>query len=199
MKRNTVMIFVLIGVVAVVCLVAAAFVVLNMSHRMGGMYGPGMMNGYDAQRTPGGLVAEAPEATPLPKAVESTPAAQAPSQPESAPAAQATALPENTAMEKAGNLTVLLAISPYPPVRSKASGFDVTLLDENGQAVSDASVSLDLTMPSMYMPPNKFAAKYTENGVYHGSGRFTMGGLWRIEVIVQRGSEKVSAFFNIDL
>jgi hypothetical protein len=108
-------------------------------------------------------------------------------------------LPENTATQKAGNLNITLALSPYPPISFQQGNFEVTLVDENGQAIADATVVLDLTMPAMPMPSNKVEAKYTDNGLYQGKGRFTMGGLWRIEVIVQRGGEKKSAFFDLEL
>jgi hypothetical protein len=194
MKRNTIIVFAFIGIVAVVCLAAVAFIMVTRMSHMGRSFGPGMMNGYsEAGQAPGGFVVDTPASTPLTQPTQGIQAPQSAQSPEN------TALPENTMMEKAGNLTVLLAISPYPPVRTKSSGFDVTLKDENGNAISDAVVSFDLTMPDMPMPPNKFVAKYTDNGLYHGAGRFTMGGLWRIEVIIQRGTEKVSAFFNVNL
>jgi hypothetical protein len=108
-------------------------------------------------------------------------------------------LPENTATQKVGNLSVSLALSPYPPVGFQQASYDVTLKDENGQSISDASVTLDLTMPAMPMPSNQVEAKYTNNGLYQGTGRFTMRGLWLIVVIIQRGGEKTTAYFDVEL
>jgi len=75
----------------------------------------------------------------------------------------------------------------------------VTLADDKGQPVTDAKVSLDLTMPAMWMPPSKPDAQHVGNGKYHASAFYTMRGLWRIEVIITRGSEKQSAFFDVGL
>jgi len=126
-------------------------------------------------------VAVSPEGTPLPAATDSA------------------ATPQNVARQTVGNLKVSLALSPYPPAGFQTSNFEVTLTDENNQAVTDATVNLNLTMPGMYMPPNALAAQHAGNGVYRGSGRFTMRGVWRIEISLQRGDKKVSAFFDVNL
>ncbi len=136
----------------------------------GGMMGSG--------QTPGGLVAVSPDGKALP--VDST-----------------NKLPENTAAQKVGNLNVSLALSPYPPAGFSKSDFDVTLTDDKGQPVADAKVSLDLTMPAMWMPTNTPAAQHVGNGRYHATGLFTMRGQWRIQVIVDRGGAKQSAFFDV--
>jgi hypothetical protein len=106
-------------------------------------------------------------------------------------------LPENTAVQKAGDLNVSIALNPYPPVGFQPGNFDITLIDGQGQAVTDAKINLDLSMPGMWMPSNQLAAQHVENGKYHVTGRFTMRGLWRIEVIIQRGAEKLSVFFDL--
>jgi hypothetical protein len=108
-------------------------------------------------------------------------------------------LPENTAAQKIGDLTITLALSPYPPVGFQNGSFDVTLTDGQGQAITDATITLDLTMPAMPMPQNTVVAQHTSDGLYHGTGRFTMRGLWRIEVIVERGGQKQSVFFDVNL
>jgi len=106
--------------------------------------------------------------------------------------------PANGAAQKAGGLTVALAMTPYPPLNRQAETFEVVLTDDKGQPVADASVTLDLTMPSMPMPSNKVQLQHAAEGRYQGVGRFTMRGWWRIEVIVQRaGGDKTSAFFDL--
>ncbi len=107
--------------------------------------------------------------------------------------------PENAATQKVGNLNITLALSPYPPAGFQQANYDVTLKDENGQAVTDASVMLDLTMPAMPMPSNQVEAKYSDSGLYQGTGRFTMRGLWRIVVVIQRGGETITAYFDVGL
>ncbi len=136
--------------------------------------GRGMMSG----QTPGGLVAVSPDGKALP--VDST-----------------NKLPDNTATQKVGNLNVALALSPYPPSGFSQSNFDVTLTDDKGQAVADAKITLNLTMPAMWMPTNTPTAQHIGNGRYHATGMFTMRGQWRIEVVVERGGAKQSAFFDV--
>jgi hypothetical protein len=140
-----------------------------------GMMGRGMKSSGHA---PGGLVAVARDG----KALAADPKSQ---------------LPENTAAQQVGDLNVALALSPYPPVSFQSANFDVTLTDATGQAITDAKILLDLTMPAMPMPPNKLEAQHAGNGRYHATGRFTMPDWWRIEVIIQRGNTRQSAFFDV--
>ena len=171
MKRKSKNKFNAIGLIVVCVLLVIAFLVVPRIQRMMGSGG----------QSAGGLTAVTAEGTPVPLPVDSA------------------KLPENTATQKVGKLNVTLALSPYPPAGFQKASFDITLKDENGQAVSDASVILDLTMPAMPMPDNQVEAKYTDNGLYQGTGRFTMRGLWRIVVIIQQGGEKTTAYFDVGL
>ena len=108
-------------------------------------------------------------------------------------------LPENTASQIIGNLNVSIALTPYPPVGWQEGGFDVTLTDTQGQKITDAKITLDLTMPAMPMPPNTLEGQHTGSGLYHSTGMFTMRGLWKIEVIIERGGKKQSVFFEVGL
>jgi uncharacterized iron-regulated membrane protein len=123
---------------------------------------------------------------------------------QTAPAAQPTAPSSgassaNAATQKAGNLNVTLALTPYPPISFQQTTFEIAITDEKGDAVSDAKVSLDLTMPSMWMPSNKPQAQSLGSGKYQAIGRFTMRGGWQIAVIVERGAEKQIAYFQLGL
>jgi hypothetical protein len=186
MKNKTTVLTAIVAMIAVVVLFVGAFIMYRrmsyarlaasgQSSASGPSFGPGMMNSGHA---PGGLVAVSPNGEQL----ASDPASE---------------LPENTAAQKVGNLNVTITLSPYPPVGFKESDFSVTLTDEQGQAITDAKVSLDLTMPGMWMPPNKLETQHTGNGLYPVTGRFTMRGLWQIEVIIERGGAKQSVFFDV--
>ena len=107
-------------------------------------------------------------------------------------------LPKNTAAQKSGGMIVTLALNPYPPTVGTGE-FDVTLTDVNRQAINDASISLNLTMPAMRMPPNRPEMEFVADGRYHAAAYYTMRGWWRIEVIITRGSEKQSVFFDVGL
>jgi hypothetical protein len=182
LKRKTIVILVFVGLFIIGSLVIIMGVVMPRLSHSGIRFGPGMMNGgATSGQAPGGLVSVSPEGTPIPASADSA------------------NLPKNTAIQKVGNLSVSLAISPYPPAGFQQSTFDVTLKDEKGQPISDATVAIDLTMPEMPMPSNKPVAQYTNNGLYQATGRFTMRGLWRIVVIIERNGEKNSAFFDVGL
>jgi hypothetical protein len=182
MQRNIRVIFAVLGLLVAGFLAFAAFVMVRRAS-VGAMHGPGfgmMGSGGAAATEPGGLVAVSADGKALPVDPNSK-------------------LPEGTAAQTVGKLNVSLALSPYPPVSFSKANFDVTLTDETGQPITDATVSLDLTMPAMPMPSNTPQLKHTANGLYTAEGRFTMRGLWRIEVIIQRGGEKQSAFFDVGL
>jgi hypothetical protein len=167
----------ILTVIIILALAGGVFIVGRMFMRMrasGGGFGPGNGNAS------GGLMAVSADNKPI--------AADPNSQ-----------LPANTAAQKAGNLNVSLALSPYPPVGFQEGGFDVTLTDAQGLPVTDAKIGLDLTMPAMPMPPNTLQAQHSGNGLYYVTGTFTMRGLWRIEVIIQRGGQKQSVFFDVGL
>ena len=108
-------------------------------------------------------------------------------------------LAQNTAAQKSGDMIVSLALNPYPPSAGNVTTFDVKLTDLNGKAIDDASISLDLTMPSMWMPPNQLTMGFVSDGKYSATGQFTMRGGWRIEVVTTRGGQTQSAFFDLGL
>ena len=108
-------------------------------------------------------------------------------------------LPNNAAAQRSGDLIVSLALNPYPPTVTQPANFDVTLTDVNGQAINDATISLNLTMPSMRMPPNQPNMEFVADGKYHATAYYTMRGWWRIEVIITRGGATQSVFFDVGL
>jgi hypothetical protein len=168
MARKGILIVIMLGIVLV--LAAGAFMLTRRRQHM--------MGGSQSQAS-GGLVAVSADGNQLPD-----------------PAA-AGELPENAAAQQAGDLLVTFAISPYPPTAYQQSTFEVTLADASGKPVDDATISLDLTMPEMPMPPNDMIMQSLSNGKYQSTGRFTMRGWWRIEVIIARGGAKQSVFFDV--
>ena len=161
---------------SIIVLVAAGiFLMMWRSHIMG----PG------ARLTAGGLVAVSSSGTPIPF------------QGTLPPCVNATGTCENTATQAVDGLLVSLTLNPYPPSMSKLSDFEITLADAGGQAISDATITLDLTMPGMYMPPNQLNLQQAGNGKYHASGRFTMRGPWRMEAVITIGVKTQSVYFDV--
>jgi len=159
----------LVVALAVVILAGAAFIMMRRSH----------MRGMMENVTIGNLHAVTANGTSI-----------------SVPASQ---LPENTAAQESDGLVVIFALNPYPPTMTGTSTFDVTLTDPSGQPVSGAAITLDMTMPGMWMPTNQPVLTEGEGGHYSGPGQFTMRGLWRIEVIITRDGKTQSVFFDLGL
>jgi hypothetical protein len=165
------------GVIVVIVLALVAFAVFAMSMRRSHM----MNSGGSALE----LIAVSADGKQIPP---------------SADVSSATGeLQKNTAAQQLGEMIVLLALNPYPPSAGQPTNFDVTLTDVNGKTIDDASISLNLTMPSMWMPPNQPALEFVSDGKYHAAAPFTMRGAWLIEVIITRGDQKQSAFFDVGL
>ena len=140
--------------------------------------GSGFGRMHRSGKEPGGLVAVAKDGTPLPTDPDKV-------------------SPENVASQIAGDLSVTLALSPYPPAVFKKNEFYINLTDTKGQPITDATVSLALTMPAMWMPANKPKAENTGDGHYYATGIYTMRDWWRIEVIVKRAGKEQSVFFDV--
>lgn len=188
---------------AIVLMPQFAYAMMGQGYAPG--YGRGMMDGYanpgDASATPvpgygSGMMGRRGMmgGNNVPPGSQS-PGNTAPSSSQSS--VNTVQMSSSTATQKVGNLNVAIALNPYPPVGFQKTNFDVTLTDAEGQAITDAKIALDLTMPSMWMPPNKLSPQHASNGKYSATGNFTMRGWWRIEVIITRGSEKQSAFFDL--
>ncbi len=156
----------------IVILAGAIFLVMWRSHVMG----------PSAHISAGGLVAVSSNGTPM-----ALPAAY--------PAAGN--IPENTAILESEGLLVSMTLNPYPPSVSKASTFEIKLSDAEGKAILNATISVDLTMPGMYMPPNLLTLEPIGAGKYAATGRFTMRGPWRMEVVITLNEQTKSVFFDV--
>lgn len=138
--------------------------------------------GPASARQPGGLAAVSAQGTPIPM--------------EPARATAASTHP-NSAFQEAEGLLVSLQLDPYPPTMTSPADFTVTLADTDGRLVGGAQISIDLTMPGMWMPPNMVNLQNTGSGTYTASGHFTMRGLWRMEVIITLDGQTRSVFFDV--
>ncbi len=138
--------------------------------------------GPDAHRVAGGLIAVDAKGTPVP--LPPSESSQA-------------GLDDNVAFQQAGDLLVSLMLDPYPPTMANAGNFEVVLADTAGRLINNAQIAIDLTMPGMYMPPNKLDLQQAEAGTYRAEGRFTMRGLWRMEVIITLDGQSRSVFFDV--
>jgi hypothetical protein len=99
-------------------------------------------------------------------------------------------------------LTAQFDIQPRPVTAMSELTFVVTLLQDSRQVI-DAAVSLDLSMPGMYMGKNSPVLKHIANGRYEGKGLIPrcMSGsrTWQADLAVVRGQQKGSASFLIEV
>jgi hypothetical protein len=107
-------------------------------------------------------------------------------------------------VRQADGLTVTFEIFPRPfhPMREI---FFAVLLEHAGNPVDDADVTIDLTMPGMYMGKNFLNLDHIGDGVYRSQGvlpRCPRGGkLWRSEVTIHHevlGIVRVPYLFEVD-
>lgn len=100
-------------------------------------------------------------------------------------------------------ITVGFDIQPKPVLPMREHMFMVTL-KEKGDPVEDASVSVDLTMPGMFMGINRPVLVHTVNGIYEGKGIIQAcphgGKTWRADVNITRqgGTASVSFTFEVE-
>jgi len=94
-----------------------------------------------------------------------------------------------------GSAVLTLAANPLETMTEVP--FRIVLTDASGSAITEATVSLDLYMPAMPMPPNEPKALWN-NGAYHGLAIFTMAGEWRALIKIGRsGQEPIEVDFNL--
>lgn len=113
---------------------------------------------------------------------------------ETAPGAQAPAAARGTGPQ---DLTVTFNSTPTPP-KTGDNTFEVMVMDQNGQPVTDADVSVEFymaAMPEMKMPEmrNRVDLKHEADGRYRGAGNVMMAGGWDVTVRVSRNGQEVDA------
>ena len=86
---------------------------------------------------------------------------------------------------KAGELTVRLQTTPSPP-RAGNARFTATVTTASGAPVTNAQLTLGLSMPSMSMGGPTVPLRHQGRGVYVGSARLGMAGPWQADVSLRQ-------------
>ncbi len=103
---------------------------------------------------------------------------------------------------EAGNIRIEFDISPKPVRSMSELVFSITVM-EGAAPVTDAVVSIDLTMPGMFMGVHRPLLKHVSSGKYQGHGVIPAcshgGKLWKAEVTVEQKGKvaTVSYFFEV--
>ena len=80
------------------------------------------------------------------------------------------------------------------------SRLEAVVLDKTDQPVDDATVSFDIDMTNMSHGKNVLKTANAGAGHYAGEVYFTMGGPWRVIVVIEPpNQEPVRARFNFDV
>jgi len=100
------------------------------------------------------------------------------------------------------NLKVILDINPKPVNPMADLLFNVTL-KEGEKPVTDAAVSIDLTMPGMFMGINRPALKHVKDGSYEGKGVIPVcphgGKRWKADVTVERNGKAATVSYIFEV
>ena len=97
---------------------------------------------------------------------------------------------------KSGKAIITFADSPLKTMTEIP--FSISLIDADGQNISDAKLAIDMDMPAMPMPPNSPKAVW-QNDAYRGVAVFTMAGAWQVTVKIERpGQGQEQVVFDIE-
>jgi membrane fusion protein, copper/silver efflux system len=93
---------------------------------------------------------------------------------------------------------VTFAVEPNPPKGGTENMFHASVVDENGEPVSDAEVTVTFimpAMPAMGMPEmkNSFKLPYAQ-GMYTGKGNIATAGSWNVVVDAKRNGRIVATY-----
>ncbi|MFN3919225.1 MAG: efflux RND transporter periplasmic adaptor subunit [Methylohalobius sp.] len=96
-----------------------------------------------------------------------------------------------------GKFKLKLATEP-DPARVGDNLLRLTVLDERGQPVSDAQLTLEYTMDMPGMTIDRAEASHLGQGIYQAKVRFTMAGPWGVTVSLRRpGQAEVRGRFTV--
>lgn len=97
------------------------------------------------------------------------------------------------------DLRVALQLSPPSPRQLDVTTFTVRLKNSRGQPISEARVLIDLSMPAMEMGRNQVTPVLHGQGVYIGTGRFTMAGEWQATITVSGHGRRTTQAFPLQV
>lgn len=89
---------------------------------------------------------------------------------------------------RVGDLTIRLQTSPTPP-RAGNTRFTATVQTASGAPVTNANLSLGLSMPSMSMGGPTIPLRHQGGGVYVGTAKLSMAGPWQADVSLRRSGK----------
>lgn len=103
-------------------------------------------------------------------------------------------------MKKAGNYTVEVKMDKNPPITGQ-NKMEINIKDDKGAKVTDATVTVDYSMPAMPgMPAMNYKAKAELNGSrYLAKVNFSMSGAWAVNIKITRAGKTQAVKLNVDV
>jgi hypothetical protein len=105
-----------------------------------------------------------------------------------------------TVMKKAGGYTVEVKLDKNPPITG-TNKMEINIKDDKGANVTDATVTVDYSMPAMPgMPAMNYKAKAALSGSrYLANVNFSMSGAWGVNIKITRAGKTQSVKLNVDV
>ena len=103
-------------------------------------------------------------------------------------------------MKKAGNYTVEVKLDKNPPITG-ANKMEISIKDDKGSNVTDATVVVEYIMPAMPgMPAMNYKAKAELKGSrYMANVNFSMSGAWAVNIKITRSGKTQAVKLNVDV
>ena len=105
-----------------------------------------------------------------------------------------------TVVKKAGDYTVQIKMDKNPPITGP-NKMEISIKDEKGGNVTDATVTVDYGMPAMPgMPAMNYKAKAELSGSrYVAKVNFSMSGAWGVNIKITRAGKMQLVKLNVDV
>ena len=103
-------------------------------------------------------------------------------------------------VKKAGNYTVGVKLDKNPPITGP-NKMEISIQDDKGGNVTDATVDVEYVMPAMPgMPAINYKAKAELNGSrYLANVNFSMSGAWAVNIKITRAGKSQAVKLNVDV
>ena len=105
-----------------------------------------------------------------------------------------------TVMKKAGSYEVQVKMDKNPPITGQ-NKMEISIKDDKGGNVTDATVVVEYVMPAMPgMPAMNYKAKAELNGSrYLATVNFSMSGAWAVNIKITRAGKTQAVKLNVDV
>ena len=105
-----------------------------------------------------------------------------------------------TVVKKAGSYTVEVKLDKNPPITGP-NKMEISIKDDKGGNVTDATVVVEYVMPAMPgMPAMNYKAKTELSGSrYLANVNFSMSGAWAVNIKITRAGKTQAVKLNVDV